>query len=175
MEFNFSFKNTKQEAPEKYPDVAVLTFESQEGTSKFSLNKKARQLLQFDEEQLTGKKVSYARVNIDASESLVLINSTNQETDNQSNLTLSNTFSSKKFLTRLEKHFGIDCLEGAEFVLLEINQETPMPALIITDSDPYSYTKKDFKQFPDEQEYDVIQEAKLVEEEYEEELGNATF
>ena len=52
MELNFSFKKTKEQQPEKYPNVAVLTYL---GSNKFALNNSAVKLLEYSENKVTGR------------------------------------------------------------------------------------------------------------------------
>ena len=131
LDLSFSFKKTKDEVIEKYPNTPVLTFTGDSGYAKFQLNKKACELLKYAEKTITAK-ISYAKDN--SNEDLLLVNTTGSETDNQSNIFADNSFANKKFYTRLSKKFNIEPTNGDEFPLEVPNSEASFPVIIVTNN-----------------------------------------
>ena len=146
MELNFSFKKQKEEQPEKYPDLPVLTYIGGNKTAKFALNKKACEILGY-EDSITAT-INYAKIN--ETNDLVLVNTKSTIEENRSNLTLAREFANSKFVDRLEKHFQIMTLtDGAEFLLAVPTYEFPYKVLIVTNELPNSMTSDDFREFDD--------------------------
>lgn len=145
MELNFSFKKTRTEEPEKYPDVAVLTYIGGEKTKKFKLNKKACEIMDYSE-----SITSIINFGKTSDGDLFLANTYGKEENNKSNVFVDKSFANSKFLSRIEDHFGISLSEGAEFILATVDQDFGFPVVLVLNSDPSSRTTEDFSQFPDE-------------------------
>lgn len=177
MELTFNFKKTKEVEVEKYPESSVLTFIGDNGYAKFKMNKKACELLEYDEGSVTAR-ISFARNK--ANDDLVLLNTTGTETDNQSNVFVSKDFASKKLLNRIEKSFDIKLTTGYELLLKAPESSVAFPAVIITDElNSGNFTTDSFENFPDnaDQVTDQVadQEEILKLEKTSENFGNPSF
>jgi len=156
MELNFSFKKEKPVVAEKYPNLPVLTYIGGDKTSKFELNRKAVELLGY--ENSVTARISFG---LASTEQMFLANTTGAETGNQNNLTLTNSFSSSKLLDRMQKFFEITLVEGDEFLLSTVNEKLDYPILMLTVDNPNSKTQDNFSEFPDdefEEEDDAVEE-----------------
>lgn len=136
MELNFSFRKPKEQQVEKYPNIPVLTYLGSSGVSKFKLNQKALELLGYNEQQITGKMVSFGPLG----DTLFIANTTGVDGKakkiTQANLNLSNDFNSGKLLERLQKTFKFDVYEGMEFILECGVEKADYPYLIVTMGQP---------------------------------------
>lgn len=154
MELNFSFKTVKEEKPEKYPNLPVLTFVEKSGVTKFSLNKKAFELLKFSETETN--KINFGLAD---GKELFLANTNGTVEQNISNLNKDKSLNNNKLYERLENHFGISIEPNAEFLLLEPETEQKFPILLISNSDPSSYIVDEFSEIEDNEFEDSIKEA----------------
>lgn len=159
MKLNFSFKTVKEEQPEKYPNLPVLTFIEKSGVTKFSLNKKAFELLKFEE---TGtNKINFGLAD---DKELFLANTNGGVEQNVSNLNKDKSLNNNKLYERLESHFGISIEPNAEFLLITPESDQVYPILLISDSDPSSYTTDEFAEI-DDNEFESDKENDLNEKE----------
>ena len=155
---NFSFRTKKEEAIEKYPEIAVLTYIGGEVNKNFALNRKAVELLGYNSEQIHGKMVSFGPYE----DTMFIANTTGTVGAKQSKVTLANEFANASFLARLEKMFKITLEAGQEFVLTESSVKEDFNYLIVSKFSPESYTRTNFQAFPDNFE---ISREKVIEEE----------
>ena len=152
MELQFTFRAEKQQEIEKYPNLPVLTYIGGDKTSKFKLNRKACELLGYE-----NKVTSTINFGITSTKQLFLANTNSTVEEGRCNITLQKDFASGKFLERLNKHFNQQFSEGKEFVLATVDQQFgDFKVLLISGDSPNSMTTDDFSQFPDnafEEEY----------------------
>lgn len=135
MAINFSFRNTKKEKEEKYPESAVLTYTKTEGTSKFQLNAKAFELLEFEEGITTGNMIAFARIDQD-NDFLVLVNTSKAEegeVSNQSRVTLGKDFADSKLAKRMSVVYKKELETGDEFLMAMPDGDEGLPYLTIVD------------------------------------------
>lgn len=163
MAINFSFRNKKKEAVEKYVKTAVLTYKKEEDTKKFYLNKCAIEALGYDLGKVTGNMIAYAREG--ESNVLLLVNTTGTPTEgedkipNQSRITLKNSFSNSKFLEKMETFINGELTDGMEFMLAEMQEELPCLAITQLIDENFSEDESDFDESPTKEEVKEVEEA----------------
>lgn len=132
VDVNFSFRPEKK--PEKYPDTPVLTYIGDEGIKKarkFHLNKKALELLNYDIDQIIGRKISIARNG--ETKTLLLINSTSMDTSKQisADVTSQDDFANVKFLDKVNSNYDLNLTFGDEILLSKPEIDTSFGVLVI--------------------------------------------
>lgn len=169
MKLGFSYKKEKEQIVEKYPNLPVMTFVGEGSYAKFALNAKACEMLGYEETTPTAK-ISFAK-DEDNNDKMVILNSTGQVTENQSNLFASREFANKKFLTRINKEFDMEVKQGDEFLLVKPEANAGFPVMYVTNEIIEGSHTSDFSEFTDEGETEIIEPKNEVVSDF----GNPNF